>query len=302
MVIDRLIEGIRAKRNPCIVGIDPEWERLPVCFREDAVSPAEAVREWGMAVIDAVADVVAAVKPQMAFFEAFGPKGLWAHQMIVQHAHRRGLVVVDDSKRCDVGNTARAYAFAHLAEDGPVGADMLTVTPYLGRDSMQPFLDRAKREGKGLFVLVRTSNPGAGEIMEAVNAAGERVCDWLADYVREAGRDCVGRHGYASIGAVVGATWPEEAARLRQRMPGCFFLVPGYGAQGGGVEDVIPCFNADGLGALVSSSRGVLYSYESDADFDGTREAYARSVCRSALRMQRDVYQSLKASCPQMSY
>lgn len=302
MVIDQLIDGIVAKRNPCIVGIDPEWERIPACFREGAATPGEAIRDWGMTVIDAVADVVAAVKPQMAFFEVFGAEGVQVHQQLVAHAHRRGLVVVDDSKRCDIGNTARAYAYAHLAKAGPINADMLTVTPFLGRDSLQPFLDVAKRDGKGLFVLVRTSNPGSGEIAEAVNGRGERLCDFLADYVREAGRDCTGRHGYASVGAVVGATWPEEAARLRQRMPGCFFLVPGYGAQGGGAADVVPCFNPDGLGTLVSSSRGVLYSWEREADFDGTRAGYARSVRRSAGEMQRQVYAALRAACPEMVY
>ena len=261
MVIDQLIEGIKSKKNPCIVGIDPEWSKIPECYKVDMVSEAETILQWAKDVIDAVADIVPAVKPQMAFFEVFGAEGVRAHQQVVQYAHDKGLVVVDDSKRNDIGNTARAYAYAHLAKDGPINADLMTVSPFLGTDSIQPFIDVAIKDGKGIFVLVKTSNPSSVEISEATNTHREKIRDWLASYVHTIGKTCVGKYGYSSIGAVVGATFPEEAQLLRGTMKNNFFLVPGFGAQGGGAKDVVPCFNEDGLGAVVSSSRDILYHY-----------------------------------------
>ena len=205
MVIDQLIEGIKSKKNPCIVGIDPEWSKIPECYKSDVVSEAETILQWAKDVIDAVADIVPAVKPQMAFFEVFGAEGVRVHQQVVQYAHDKGLVVVDDSKRNDIGNTARAYAYAHLAKDGPINADLMTVSPFLGTDSIQPFIDVAIKDGKGIFVLVKTSNPSSVEISEATNAHREKIRDWLASYVHTIGKTCVGKYGYSSIGAVVGA-------------------------------------------------------------------------------------------------
>lgn len=224
------------------------------------------------------------------------------HQEIVQYAHERGLIVADDSKRNDIGNTAKAYAYAHLAKEGPINADFLTVSPFLGSDSIQPFVDVAVPDGKGLFVLVKTSNPGSAEISEAVNRQGAKISDWLAEYVYSTGKECVGMQGYSSIGAVVGAIFPEEARRLRQIMRNSFFLVPGFGAQGGGVGDVVSCFNEDGLGALVSSSRGVLYHYMNDEGYDQSAWMYRDSVRAQAVSMQREVYSELKKACPDMEY
>lgn len=302
MVIDRLIEGIKSKKSPCVVGIDPEWSKLPRCYREIAAPRAEVIRQWAEDVIDAVADIVPAVKPQMAFFEVLGAEGIQAHQRIVQYAHEKGLIVIDDSKRGDIGNTAKAYAFAHLAKDGPINADFLTVSPFLGTDSLQPFMNAAKEDGKGLFVLVKTSNPGSVEISEAKNHRGETVMAWLADYVCRMAEGTRGQCGYSGIGAVVGATFPQEARALRQRMPHSLFLVPGFGAQGGGAADVVPCFNPDGLGAVVNSSRGVLYHHLNVADFDGSKERYLQTVRTQAETMRRDIYRALKDHCPQMRY
>ena len=300
MVIDRLVEEIKRKKNPCIVGIDPEWSKLPDCYKSASVT--EAVLNWAIDVIDAAADIVPAVKPQMAFFEVFGEEGVRVHRQIVHHAHSRGLLVVDDSKRSDIGNTARAYAFAHLAKDGPIDADFLTVSPFLGTDSMQPFVDTAAEEGKGVFVLVKTSNPGSVQISEAINNCGEKISDWLAGWVSCVGNACVGQSGYSSVGAVVGATFPEEARRLRAIMKNSFFLVPGYGAQGGGAADVVPCFNEDGLGALVSSSRGVIYRHHEKPEYDGSRAMYRDIVRQSAAEMRGAVYGALKAAYPAMTY
>lgn len=320
MVIDRLIEQIKQKKNPCIVGIDPEWSKIPDCYKSDMNSKieteldsrpllksertlkAEKIRQWAMDVIDAVADIVPAVKPQMAFFEVYGADGVKVFEQIVQYAHHKGLLVVDDSKRNDIGNTAKAYAHAHLSESGPINADFLTVSPFLGTDSIQPFLEMAACEGKGLFILVKTSNPSSVEISEAVNVHGEKIRDWLAKSVTEMGIHCRGGYGYSPIGAVVGATFPDEAKDLRKIMKHSFFLVPGYGAQGGGAEDVLTCFNEDGLGAVISSSRGVLYHYQNVADYDGSKEMYLEIVKQQARKMQREVYKELKRNCREMAY
>lgn len=302
MVIDRLIEEIKRKKNPCIVGIDPEWSKIPDCYKTGTKSSTETIFNWATDVIDSVADIIPAVKPQMAFFEVFGPEGVRVHQKVVQYAHDKGLAVVDDSKRNDIGNTAKAYAYAHLAKNGPINADFMTVSPFLGIDSLEPFIETAIQEEKGIFVLVKTSNPSSTEISEATNPRGEKIQDWLASYVHTVGMTCLGIHGYSGIGAVVGATFPEEALLLRRSMKNAFFLVPGFGAQGGGAKDVVPCFNEDGLGAIVNSSRGVLYKHLDIAQYDGTRAMYREIVRDQACGMQQAVYNELRSHYPKMVY
>jgi len=238
----------------------------------------------------------------MAFFEIYGAEGVHVHQTIVQYAHDRGLIVIDDSKRNDIGNTARAYAYAHLAKNGPINADFLTVSPFLGTDSLQPFIDTAVSDGKGLFILVKTSNPSSVEISEAVNSGGEKIRNWLAAYVSAAGSAFTGKSGYSGIGAVVGATFPEEAKHLRSIMKNNFFLVPGFGAQGGRAEDIAAFFNEDGLGAVINASRSILYSHPGCKDFDGTREMYARIVRAQADNMRLSIYGALKTAYPGMAY
>ncbi|MBP3489204.1 MAG: orotidine-5'-phosphate decarboxylase [Roseburia sp.] len=302
MLIDRVVRETMKKKNPCITGIDPEWDMIPDCYKPDALSKAEVIWEWAKDVIDAVKDIVIAVKPQMAFYEVYGADGFRVFEKVSEYAKKQGLIVVDDSKRNDIGNTARAYAFAHLAKEGPINADFLTVSPFLGTDSMKPFIDMAVKEDKGIFVLVRTSNPSSSEIAEAVKANGEDVSDWLAGYLDEAGSGCIGKSGYSALGAVVGATFPREAAELRKRMKNSYFLVPGFGAQGGSAKDVTACFNEDGLGALVSSSRGVLYKYRDSKEYDGSKKMYQDIVHAQAEKMQQEVYRALKESCKEICY
>lgn len=320
MLIDKVIAETKKKKCPCIVGLDPEWDKIPECYKQgmpekevesgvfyseqtcQQSSRAEAVWLWAKDVIDAVADIVPVVKPQMAFYEVYGAAGVAVFEKVVAYAHEKGLIVVDDSKRNDIGNTARAYAFAHLAPEGPIKADFLTVSPFLGTDSIQPFIETAIENDRGIFVLVKTSNPGSIEISEARNTAGEKISDWLANVVHTAGNQVIGKSGYSAIGAVVGATFPEEAKHLRNIMKNNYFLVPGFGAQGGRAEDIVSCFNEDGLGALVSSSRGILYHYEKAAEYDGSREAYRAIVQAQTQKMQREVYDVLKASCGEMEY
>lgn len=302
MLIDKVVEQTKRKKNSCIVGLDPEWKKIPDCYKSGGVSEPEMVLQWAKDVIDTVADIVPAVKPQMAFYEVYGAAGVEVFEKIVAYAHEKDLVVIDDSKRNDIGNTAKAYAFAHLSKEGPINADFLTVSPFLGTDSLQPFLDVATQEEKGLFILVKTSNPSSAEISEAVNTHGEKISDWLSNFIHSVGQDCVGESGYSAIGAVVGATFPEEAKLLRKIMKNHYFLVPGFGAQGGSAEDIVSCFNEDGLGALISSSRGIIYKHLEREDFNGAREMYLDIVREQALEMQKMVYQALKSKYKSMVY
>ncbi len=301
MVIDQLIEQTIQKKNPSCVGIDPDWEKIPQIYKTDA-NRADTILRWARDIIDSVADVVGIIKPQMAFYEIYGGDGIAVFQKIVEYAHQRGLVVIDDSKRNDIGNTAKAYAYAHLAPEGFINADFLTVSPFLGIDSLQPFVDIAKQKGKGIFILVKTSNPGSVEISEAKNAKNQRIRDYLAEFVHQAGLECIGSSGYSSIGAVVGATFPEEAKELRENMTNNYFLVPGFGVQGGTVKDIAKCFNEDGLGAVVNSSRGILYQHLEISDYDQSKGMYLDIVREQAKRMQRQIYEELQTECKKIVY
>lgn len=302
MLIDKAVELTKIKKNPCIVGLDPEWSKIPECYKRISLSRTDTILNWAVDVIDCVADIVPAVKPQMAFYEVYGAEGVRVFEKIVAHAHGKGLLVIDDSKRNDIGNTAKAYAFAHLSKEGPINADFLTVSPFLGTDSIHPFIDTAVQNEKGIFLLVKTSNPGSGEISDAINGTGEKISDWLADYVSRQGRTYTGACGYSAIGAVVGATFPEEAARLRKLMRNNYFLVPGFGAQGGSAGDIVSCFREDGLGAFVSSSRGILYHYLEAEDYHNGKEMYLDIVRGRAQTMQQEVYAALKQVYKDMVY
>ncbi len=302
MIADKLCEKIREKKNPCIVGLDPEWEKLPECYKTFGMSPPEAVLRWAFDIIDTVSPLVCAVKPQMAFYEVYGNKGIDVFEKIGKYAHEKGLLVIDDSKRGDIGNTAKAYAFAHLAKRGPINADFLTVSPFLGTDSIRPFLKICKQDDKGIFLLVKTSNPSSVEISQAVNTEGKKISLWLSEYINDEGRAFTGECGYSSLGAVVGATFPGEASELRQVMRNSFFLVPGYGAQGGKARDIVRFFNEDGLGALISSSRDIIYKHSTFEGYDGSRNMYLDIVRSQAEKMQKDVYQALQEKSKKLSY
>jgi orotidine-5'-phosphate decarboxylase len=262
---DRLVEAVRRCRTPALVGIDPRWENLPETLRggagaaPDPERAAEAYRRFGDAVVDVVAGYAPAVKFQSAFYEALGPPGLAALGASMAHARSRGLLVIFDGKRNDIGSTAEAYAGAYLG--GPWAADAVTVNPYLGSDGIRPFVAAAARSGGGLFALVRTSNPSAGELQD-LDCGGRPLYRRVAEAVARWGEDHRGAAGYSLVGAVVGATGPAQLAELRAALPGVPLLVPGYGSQGGTAADVAGAFDADGLGALVNSSRGVIFAHE----------------------------------------
>ena len=274
---DRLTAAVRARGNPLCVGLDPRWDLLPAELRSrhDSTQPAAAFEEFCGRVIDIVAPLAPLVKPQAAFFEACGPEGMAALQRLLRKARDLNLLTILDSKRNDIASTASAYADAAFGGTRLAGcalpvweADALTINPYLGRDAVEPFLESARRSDAGLFVLVRTSNPGAGQFQDLLVSEGATPPRPLYQHVGEAvatwARENLGACGLGDVGAVVGATYPAELATLRQMLPEVIFLVPGFGAQGGKADDVAPAFRSDGLGAVVNSSRGILFPFKPD--------------------------------------
>ena len=314
-VIDKLLEKIDEKKNPCVVGLDPVLERIPKHLIEgDSFEDvAEAFRKFNFAIIDAVCDLVPAVKPQIAFYEKYGSAGVKAFKDTVDYAHSKGLIVIEDGKRNDIGNTAQAYADGHLgvvetpSSDKPsFDLDFLTVNPYLGSDGINPFFKVCKEHGKGIFILVKTSNPSSGEFQDRLvevnpNEREQLISKSIEVYdktqlynlvalqVNKYTQQFIGVRGYSPIGAVVGATYPEQAETLRKLMPNSFFLVPGYGVQGGGGEGVIPCFNKDGYGAVVNSSRGIIFAHEKYGD----PERFAEAAREATKEMIRDIVGAL---------
>jgi orotidine-5'-phosphate decarboxylase len=273
---DRLAAACRAKGNAVCVGLDPRWEALPREIRArypggNLAAVAQAYEEFCSQVIDLVAPLVPVVKPQSAFFEGCGPAGMAALQSVLRRARRSGLLTILDAKRNDIASTAAAYAdaaFDGVAVEGirhrVWDADALTVNPYLGRDGVEPFLESARRCGCGVFVLVRTSNPGAKQFQDLV-CDGRPLYRHVADAVRSWTRENLGKCGLGDVGAVVGATYPAEMATLREVLPEVPFLVPGFGAQGAGAADVAGAFRTDGLGAVVNSSRGIIAAFAPEA-------------------------------------
>jgi orotidine-5'-phosphate decarboxylase len=269
---DRLIAACRDKGNSLCLGLDPRWEQLPLEIRRrhTACSPevmAAACAEFCLRVVDLVAPLVAVVKPQSAFFEACGPAGLAALQTVLRRAHELGLIAILDSKRNDIASTAEAYAdaaFAGTRHDDARHvvwpADAMTINPYLGRDAVEPFLASARKVGSGVFVLVRTSNKGAGQFQD-LSCGGKPLYRHVAEAVAAWSAENPGQSGYGDVGAVVGATHPSELALIRSWVPQVLFLVPGYGAQGGSAGDVAAAFRDDGTGAVVSSSRGIIGAF-----------------------------------------
>jgi orotidine-5'-phosphate decarboxylase len=263
---DRLAAAVRRVGNPVVVGIDPRWEQLPGALRpaggESWQAKASAVGSFSKGVIDVVSPLVPAVKVQAAFFEELGPAGMAEMGEIIAYAQSAGLLVIVDGKRNDIGNTAAAYARAYLGRgESAWQADALTVNPYLGEDSLTPFVDVAKDRGAGVFVLVKTSNPG-GRMLQDVTSDGVPMYRRVAEHVEELAAHSAGSSSYGIVGAVVGATYPAQLAELRAAMPHTWFLVPGYGSQGGTAADVAAAFDSRGLGAIINNSRGIIFAHE----------------------------------------
>ncbi|MCL2702158.1 MAG: orotidine-5'-phosphate decarboxylase [Defluviitaleaceae bacterium] len=288
--IDRLIERIKELRSPVCVGLDPSTDLLPESLlRRYAADVPGAFLEFNKCIIDAVYGIVPVVKPQIAFYERYGIAGISAYLETVSYAKSRGLLVIGDIKRGDIGSTAAAYADAHLGEDGP---DFVTINPYLGRDAVEPFINACQKNGKGLFVLVVTSNPGGADLQNLELQKGGRLYEHVGGLVSEWGKDLVGTKGYSSVCAVVGATAPAQAKKLRMSMPQTFFLIPGYGAQGGTAADAAVCFNKDGIGGIVNSSRGIIAAWkkpEYAEKYGKDAGCYADCARSEAIKMIEDL-------------
>lgn len=281
-----------------MVGLDPRWENLPESLRRgidsrDFAAVARAYLEFCREVVAVVAPLVAIVKPQAAFFEQLGPPGMQALAEVITAARSAGLLVVLDGKRNDIGTTATAYAQAYLGAPpaSPWGADALTVSPYLGNDSLTPFVEIAQQNDAGIFVLVKTSNPGGGLFQDLV-AEGKRLFEHVADEVERLAGQTVGESGFGVVNAVVGATYPEQLTDLRRRMPHAWLLVPGYGAQGGAAKDVAGAFDSCGLGAIINNSRGIIFAYEKPP----YRDRYGQKGWQDAVAAAtRDMIDQLRA-------
>lgn len=287
---DRLTARVKRAGNAVVVGLDPQYALLPEPLARGPAADwqlqAEAFQSFCCGVIDVVAELVPAVKPQAAFFEQLGPAGMLALAEVIGYARQRGLIVIVDGKRNDIGSTATAYAAGYLGStSSPWGGDALTVSPYLGDDSLTPFIDVGAQRGAGIFVLVKTSNPGGGTFQDLV-AHGRPLYRHVADHVEKLAAQTAGASGYGIVGAVVGATYPEQAAELRSVMPHTWFLVPGYGSQGAGARDVAAAFDARGLGAVVNSSRAIIFAHArrqyaerfGAANWQGAVEAATRAM------------------------
>ena len=293
MSFDRLQEQIIVKKNPTVAGLDPKPEQIPPHILKAAYAEkgetlagaAEAVWQFNKGLIDALKDVVPAVKPQAAYYERLGWQGLAVMEKTIAYAKEQGLFVIADIKRGDIGSTAQAYADAWLGKtqvgDGALtafGADCVTLNGYMGSDTVGPFVETCKKYDKCLFLLAKTSNPGSGELQN-LTAGDKLVYQLLGDMAEKLGEGTLGRYGYSLAGAVTGATWPEELKELRARLPHTFFLVPGYGAQGGTAEDVQYAFDGDGHGAIVNASRSIMCAWQKTgkdgADFQEAARAAA---------------------------
>lgn len=303
-MIDNLVTKIVKKKNPTVVGLDTRLEYIPdellkrykqgECMSFDTA--AQAILEFNKKIIDAVCDYVPGVKVQVAYYEMYGLPGLEAFADTCRYAKAKDLIVIGDVKRNDIGSTAKAYARAYLGETTLMGntekafdLDFITVNPYLGLDGILPFIDECKAHDKGIFILVKTSNPSSSDFQD-LHVGDQMLYEIVANSVSEWGKPLIGKTGYSSVGAVVGATHPEQAETLRANMPHTYFLVPGYGAQGGGAEDVCGCFDKRGLGAVINASRSIICAYRGD-EWSGkfTPDEFAEAALAEVLTMRDDI-------------
>lgn len=302
---DKLAQQIKLKNNPSVLGLDPKLEYIPASIKEKYfngnVSPQKAVAdsiiEFNKRLIDALYEVIPAVKPQLAYYEMYGTEGIKAFYETIRYAKGKGLLVIADGKRNDIGTTAQAYATAYLGktdingtEEEAFGADSLTVNAYLGIDGIKPFIEVCESNDKGIFVLVKTSNPSSGQLQDLKLDDGRTIYEAMADLVNQWGNTTTGQCGYSSIGAVVGATYPRQLEKMRKRMPKAWILVPGYGAQGGTAADVAGAFDENGLGAVINASRSLMCAYKLDAWKNKfTHEDFAEAARAEAERMRDEI-------------
>ena len=304
-VIDILIEKIKETNNPTVIGLDPRYEMLPQCVKEkydtDLEGVAKAIIEYNKTIIDEICDIIPAVKPQIAFYEMYGIPGMQAFKETCKYAKEKGMIVIADIKRGDIGSTAQGYANAYLGktkigekEESIYDIDFVTINPYMGTDCVKPFIEDCKKYNKGLFILVKTSNPSSGELQDLKLENGEEVYTRVAKLVENWGEELRGKYNYSSISAVVGATYPEQLKQIRETAPHTYFLIPGYGAQGGKAEDIALGFDENGLGGIVNASRSLMCAYKSEMWKDKFEEKdYAKATRAEALRMKEDLNKNI---------
>ncbi len=301
--IDKLIEKIKQTNNPTVIGLDPRYEMLPKCvtskYSQDLEGVAKAIIEFNRNLIDYTCDIIPAVKVQIAFYEMYGIPGMEAFKETCRYAKEKEMVVMADSKRGDIGSTAQGYSNAFLGktvigekEESIYDVDFVTVNPYMGTDCVKPFIEDCKKYDKGIFVLVKTSNPSSGELQDLKLENGKEIYSQVAELVEKWGEELRGKDGYSSIAAVVGATYPSQLEQIRKLAPHTYFLIPGYGAQGGKASDIALGFDKNGLGGIVNASRSLMCAYRSDKWKEQyTEENYAKATRAEALRMKEELNQ-----------
>jgi len=313
MSMDKLIEKIVEMQNPTVAGLDPKLDFIPAhikdAFLTEYENPFEgasmAILEFNKALIDELCDIVPAIKPQCAYYEMYGYHGVKALYKTMEYAKQKGMYVITDGKRNDIGTTMEAYAIGHLGKtdieskkQSAFLGDCLTVNGYLGSDGIVPLLKVCDEYDKGIFVLVKTSNKSSGELQDKL-IDGKPVYEIMGEMCEQWGKDSISKYGYSAVGAVVGATYPQQLQQLRGQMPHTFFLVPGYGAQGGGAKDVSYAFDKNGLGAIVNSSRGIMCAYQNE---ECDEMDFAKAARREALRMKQDILDNIGTIKPSYLY
>lgn len=304
--IDKLINKIKETENPTVMGLDPRYDMIPKCVRdkydETLEGASRAIIEFNKELIKATCDIIPAIKPQMAFYEMFGIEGIKAFQETCQYAKEKGMIVIADNKRGDIGSTAQGYSNSYLGKT-PIGSkeesifdvEFMTVNPYMGTDCVKPFIEDCKKYDKGIFILVKTSNPSSGELQDVKLENGEEVYKKVARLVEEWGKELVGENGYSSIAAVVGATYPKQLEEIRTLAPHTYFLIPGYGAQGGKADDIALGFDSSGLGGIVNASRSLMCAYKlAKWKTICSEEEYAKATRLEALRMKEELNEAIK--------
>ena len=306
-IIDKLVNKIKETNNPTVIGLDPRCEMIPNCIKEkysqDLEGISKAIIEFNKKLIDETCDIIPAVKVQIAFYEMYGIEGLKAFKETCNYAKSKNMLVIADAKRGDIGSTAEGYSKAFLGrtkigdKEIPIfDVDFLTVNAYFGIDCVKPFIEDCKKYGKGIFILVKTSNPSSGELQDLKTKDGDEIYTEMAKLVEKWGEELRGEYGYSSISAVVGATYPKQLKQIREIAPHTFFLIPGYGAQGGKAEDIALGFDSNGLGGIVNNSRGLMCAYKSDLWKDKfSEEDFAKATREEAIRMRDELNKGIKS-------
>lgn len=306
-IMDKLIEKIKLTQNPTVIGLDPQYEMLPNCvktkYAENLEGASKAILEFNKTLIDDIYDIIPAIKINIAFYEMYGIDGIKTFEETCKYAKEKNMLVIADIKRGDIGSTSKAYSDAFIGktkvgkiEESVFDIDFVTLNPYMGTDSIQPFVEDCKKYNKGAFVIVKTSNPSSGEIQDLKTQDGEEIYVKAIKLVEKLGKDLIGKYGYSSISAVVGATYPSQLQSLRNISPSTFFLIPGYGAQGGKPEDIALGFDKNGIGGIVNSSRGLMYAYKSELWKDKFSEKeYSKATRAEDIRMKEELNRAIKA-------